>query len=1076
MFAWLARFAERRAWWLIAGWVVAVVALGAIAPSLNDVGTQDSADFLPANAPSQRADRVLQELFPDDPTREAGIVVFARDGGLTDADHAYVGQLVTFLRSGDMASRVKSVQSVADAPDLAPFLRSPDGAAELLVVSFTTAPFTQPTNDAVHAIRQHLDATAPMGLTHNLTGIAGLASDQADALLESFDRTAIVSVVLVLLILFFVYRSAVAPLVPLVTIGVAFMVSQSVVGLLADAGMKVSSQVGTFMVVMIFGAGTDYCLFIVSRYRQDLAAGEPVPATVRRTMRVMGAVIAASAATVIVGFLSQLTAQFGIFRTMGPAMGVAIFITLAAGLTLTPALLRVTGSKAFWPQSFDKVRASSDHSARWERLAGVIRRRPAEMLLAGVIALLIPAAGLGWFSQSFDLVNDLPPDADARQGFGTLSEHYPGGTLSPIYLVVRSNSPILDDARLAAVDQLTDKLRAQPGIAEVRSVTQPAGAPLTVDTLQGFGGGDPAAIGLDPNQVDLTPLFNAMASPGGLRFNATVLQEYPQIRDRLGLLLGADGNSTRLIIALDGNPYETDALDAFKGIDDTTATTLSGTALSDAQFYVGGPTSFYVDMRSIGNRDFRVMAAVLIAAIFVVLGLLLRSVVAPFYLLATVVLSYGATMGICVVLFQGILGEPGISFWLPSFLFIILVALGADYNIFIMSRIREEADAGYEVHEATSRGMILTGRVITSAGLILAGTFAALMLAPLPNLRQIGVGVTLGVLIDTFLVRSILVPAATMLLGRWAFWPALPGTRTTRQALAPRRVGLAVAGVVTLALVLGALAFTSSTDDPLTTAVATAATTDDQTTGTAGADAVATPDADGATDTVPTTAPAGSGPADDASAVPTGLSAPAAGSPTRIAVATDGTWRYHLDGTRKVGAAGSEQPFSEDTTTTVTRTGGTDDTPELRVVTHTSSYTRDDIRRYGSDGVTLLATQFSASGMNSGGTLEPPQLLVRWPLTVGDTWQAHSTAGSIVIDGTGTVIGERDVTTPAGTFHCWDVQLDATISGSVSGEQHDTSCWAPELGLPVESHQQLKGTYNAIPFEMSLNFSLLAMP
>jgi RND superfamily putative drug exporter len=183
-------------------------------------------------------------------------------------------------------------------------------------------------------------------------------------------------------------------------------------------------------------------------------------------------------------------------------------------------------------------------------------------------------------------------------------------------------------------------------------------------------------------------------------------------------------------------------------------------------------------MRQISNDDFRLIVIVIVAAIFAVLALLLRSLVAPLYLLATVILSYAATMGITVAVFQGLVGDAGITFWLAPFLFVILVALGADYNIFIMSRIREEADAGHEIHDAVSRGLTLTGRVITSAGIILAGTFAALLLAPLPNLRQIGFGVTVGILIDTSVVRSMLVPAATMLLGRWAFWPKVPGSNT----------------------------------------------------------------------------------------------------------------------------------------------------------------------------------------------------------------------------------------------------------------------------------------------------------
>ncbi len=771
---------ERRAWWVIAAWVAAAVVLTLAAPSLNDVGSQDTADFLPSDAPSQQADRILAETFPGDPTREAAIIVAARQGGLTEPDRVWLGQLVDDLRGPEFAGVVRGVQSAVSDPNLASFLRSADGEAELLIASMARAPFSATGTADVEHLREHIDRTAPEGLDAHVTGIAGLAADQAIGVVESFDRTAIVTVLLVLVILVGIYRSAVAPLIPLVTIGLAFGVANGVVAYVADAGLKVNTMVGTFLVVMIFGAGTDYCLFLTSRYREELAAGEPVARTVVRTTKVIGAVIAASAATVIVGFLSMITADFGVFKTMGPAIGIAIAVTLVAGLTLTPALLRVAGEKAFWPRRFADIRATSDErSPRWERLADLVRRRPRELLLAGVIALQIPAAGLAWYQQSFDLVRDLPAGADARVGFDTVAEHYPGGTISPVYVIVTADGPIVDDANLEAVDRLTETLRSLPGVAEVRSVTQPAGEPLTSDNLGAITGGttDPAALGIDPATTDIAPFLQALSSPEGLRLTGPLLRQFPQITERLGLLLGADGSTTRLIVALEGNPYENGALDVIREVGPATTAALRGTSLEGARVAVGGPSSFYADMRQISNDDFKLLVVVIVIAIFVVLALLLRSLVAPIYLLATVILSYAATMGITVAVFQGLLGDPGITFWLPPFLFVILVALGADYNIFIMSRIREEADAGHEIHHAVSRGLSLTGRVITSAGVILAGTFAALLLAPLPNLRQIGFGVTVGILIDTFVVRSLLVPAATMVVGRWAFWPRIPEPR-----------------------------------------------------------------------------------------------------------------------------------------------------------------------------------------------------------------------------------------------------------------------------------------------------------
>lgn len=782
---------ERRAWWVIAAWVAAAVAFSLAAPSLNDVGSQDTADFLPADAPSQEADRILAQAFPGDPAREAAIIVAARDGGLTEADRSWITQLVSDLHGPAFADDIRGVQSTVDDPNLAPFLRSEDGAAELVIANMTRAPFSSTGTAAVERLRDRIAEAPPDGLEAHVTGIAGLAADQAEGVVESFDRTAIVTVLLVLVILVVIYRSAVAPLIPLLTIGLAFGVANGVVAYVADAGLKVNTMVGTFLVVMIFGAGTDYCLFFTSRYREDLADGDSVASTVRRTTKVIAPVIAASAATVIVGFLSMLTADFGVFKTMGPAIGLALAVTLAAGLTLTPALLRVAKEKAFWPRRFETIRATSDESSpRWTRVAEVVRRHPREVLLAGLIALQLPAAGLGWYRQSFDLVRDLPAGADARAGFDTVAAHYPGGAISPVYVIVTSDGPILDDTRLDAIDHLTDTLRGMPGVAQVRSVTQPAGEPLTTENLASITGGatDPGALGIDPATTDVAPLMQALSSPEGLRLTGPLLRQYPQITERLGLLLGNDERTTRLIVALDGNPYENRALDVIRDVGPVTHAALEGSALADARVAIGGPSSFYADMRQISNNDFKVLVSVTLVAIFVVLALLLRSLVAPLYLLATVVLSYAATMGITVAVFQGILGDPGITFWLAPMLFVILVALGADYNIFIMSRIREEADAGHEIHEAVARGVTLTGRVITSAGVILAGTFAALLLAPLPNLRQIGFGVTVGILIDTFLVRSLLVPAATMLLGRWAFWPRIPNRPPAPRPDAPAHV------------------------------------------------------------------------------------------------------------------------------------------------------------------------------------------------------------------------------------------------------------------------------------------------
>lgn len=1078
MFARLADFVDRRAAFVVAAWVVAAAVLAVIAPSLEEVGTQDQTSFLPGSSPSQRADRLIRRLFPNDPTLDAGIVVLARDGGLTPADAAFVGEATEWFKTGAVAAEIKTVQSAATDPAMAAVLRSPDRAAELLIVGFRSPPFTAGTNELVAEIREYLDANAPRGLEHHLTGTGGLAADQAEALVGSFEQTAIITVLLVLAILIFVYRSAVAPLIPLVTIGVAFVVARGVLGLLAENGLRVASLAETFIVVMIFGAGTDYCLFIVSRYREDLVAGGGPRPTLRRSMTLVGPVIAASAITVIVGFMSQLTARFGVFKTMGPAMGIAIFVTLVAGLTLTPALLRLSGRHAFWPGRLEDPRAA-EASPRWQRLAERVRAHPTELLLAGIIMLLVPASGIGWFRSSFDLVRELPPSADARQGFDTLAEHFSAGTLAPVYVLVETDRSITDDANLAAVDRLTDALRRTPGVAEARSVTQPAGSPLTPATMQRLGGGDQAGFGsagLDPNKVDIGPLVSEMSKPGGLRFTGPILRQYPQLLDGpLGFFLGPDRTSTRLVVSLEGNPYDRGALPVIRNLDDVADKALAGTSLSGSRLAIGGPASFFVDMQEIGNADFRIMTAVLIGGIFLVLAWLLRSLVAPFYLLASVVLSYAATMGLCVAVFIGIFGDPGISFWLPPFLFIILVALGADYNIFIMSRIREEADAGADIHDAVTRGLVATGHVITSAGLILAGTFAVLVLAPIPQLRQIGFGVTVGVLIDTFIVRSLIVPAATMLLGRWAFWPNIRHLRELREHNR-RHLGLAGGGIAALGIGLAVLIAGAGTAAPITRVSSeskpgAASTPESQNNATQTA----------STTTSPSPAPSASEPAPSTSAsrTPTTLRAETQSAPeSRIAVPALGSWKFHLEGTRKIGAAGSPQPFSEDSTTEVSRLKEEAGATEVRLRTESSNGAQDDQRRYQPDGVLLVAMRISSSGMGFGGTLQPPQLLVRWPFRAGDQWTSDWSTGADGVQGKSTtrVLGPRTVNLAGRSLECWAVRTDTTFSGSAQGEQHQTACWSAELGMSIDDNTEYKGTYNGVRFEIVTHATLVSTP
>jgi RND superfamily putative drug exporter len=353
MLARIARSVARRPWAVLLIWVGIATALAMTTPRLREVATQDNSAFLANDAPSVVGAIALARIWPEDDIGNTGALVFRRDAGVTSQDEAFIRAEESWLRSAQAPDGIRGTQSPYTRPELTSVLRSQDGKVVILVIQFRYPPFTPETDEAVTAIRTHADDGAPEGLETHLTGNAGVGSDQSNAIDEAVRRTTLITILLVSAILLWVYRSPVTPLVPLVTVGVALVVSQGIVALLAEAGLKVSTIVETFMVVIVFGAGTDYCLFIVSRYKEELARQREAKDQDRRvlvgSMAIIGAVIASSAATVVVGFSSQGVAEFGLYRTTGPAMAIAVLITVTAGLTLVPAFLAVLGRWAFWP-------------------------------------------------------------------------------------------------------------------------------------------------------------------------------------------------------------------------------------------------------------------------------------------------------------------------------------------------------------------------------------------------------------------------------------------------------------------------------------------------------------------------------------------------------------------------------------------------------------------------------------------------------------------------------------------------------------------------------------------------------
>ena len=940
MFDRLGRLVLRFRFVFLVGWVIAAIGFGVLGPSLAKVGSADETSFLPKNAESLAARQLIATAFPSDSAPSQALIVFARPGGLTDADRVAIEGMRGWFESSANSGSILRFVTAEHSTQLAAMYRSADGTVELARVDLSTPSFLPATNTAVDAIRAHLEQAGvlPAGLSGQVSGQAGIGRDYLKAIQDGTDRTTLVTIFLVVAVLLIIYRAPLAALVPLFTIGAAFMVARGTLGFLAQAGWQLSSVLDSFIVVLVFGVGTDYTIFLISRFREELTRNGNDDA-VRTTVARIGAVITASAATVIVGLTSMLAAQFGMIQTTGPALAITIFITLLAGLTLTPSLLAIFGRRLFWPLHEQTHTANNESAGFWAALSRRITERPGRLAGAVLIVLFIPLLALPQVKQNFDLLQELPSTAESRVGFETLSAHFPQGQLMPLTVLVDVPAGGMSSPEaMAQIGALETRLKAElPDVQSVRSIVDPlaegkvsdlvkpkaqlttaadgfrkppstdinvqlgdesfsnlnslssylaglaraypsisGSATLTGTTAdlaaleQGILATRPAALvanqlngiadkvqaaaagatdrdaqlaslasyldqlfaaqpqiaGLDSfkaaraAQASLvaggtdtaaaaglqllasvrglatwfssqpTPIYFAPTGYGvaptataeamaaarlrlagefdGLAaaFTATDMYATPELTSAY---TSADGRVARLYVTTITNPYDTKAFDTVRQM----RTLLAGQASqfgSGAQVYVGGASAEFTDVQTTISADFLRVAAITILGILIVLILLLRAITAPVYLVLTVLLSFAGSLSLSALILQRVFGEAGINYFIPLMVFVLLVALGSDYNIFLMSRVREES-ATRPLREGIRVASARTGTVITSAGLILAGTFGALISSPLQLLFQVGVTVGLGVLIDTFVIRSLLVPALTAFIGERAWWP-----------------------------------------------------------------------------------------------------------------------------------------------------------------------------------------------------------------------------------------------------------------------------------------------------------------
>ena len=745
---------------VIIAWIILAALITSLSPSIEEVSTNDAAEFLPNGTESLQATELRRAKFPANRGLPA-VIIYRNPDGINDQDIARGAQIDAIIREANRpniplvisdfaqpqfpgADTSQQSQNQADTrPEI-----SPDGTAITITVIISGPPAEDEFADTIEWLREIDDEiVVELPSTVQVTGPAGILTD-AIAVFQTFDfRVSAITILLVLIILLAIYRSPLLALLPILCVGIALTVAQAIAALLTDnLGLALNGQVTAIMAVLMFGAGTDFTLFIVSRYREELPIREDKFDAIRATMRAVGPSIASSAGTTAAAMLALILALSGSLKTMGPMLAMAIIVMLIAALTLIPAVLVAMGRVAFWPVK--NIQPSTKPTAFWPRVGDLIARRPGTLLVVTVIAMFVLAAGLFEFTPRFSFIEGFPDSVESKAGFQTLKSAYPPGELAPTtVLISKDDEDILQ--HLQAIEDISASLQADPAVDSVNSITRPFGQPInTPPPLRG---------GIQGGATETT----RHSREGG----------NPEVSPAAQRLLSPDQTTTIIEVVLNVDPYDTDAMDAIPRLRQTLRNAVENSTLNGATALVGGESATNEDGRTVINRDFLVVSPIVVAAIWIILALLLGSIVAPTYLVLSVILSFAAALGASVIVFEYIFGHQGTFYDTIPFIFVFLIALGADYNIYIMSRVREETRKR-GLAEGTKYAITRTGGVITSAGIILAGTFSVLTTFPLLNLFQLGFTVMLGILIDTFIVRAIMVPAIVILLRQTNWWPS----------------------------------------------------------------------------------------------------------------------------------------------------------------------------------------------------------------------------------------------------------------------------------------------------------------
>ena len=783
----IGKFAVKFRWVVLIVWIAAAVAIPKALPSLASVTQGNNADFLPNSAPSQHAANLAAPLGLSLKVTPVPVVAAVPTGTLTAADQAWLSTLQTDLGK---VSTVTSVRALGESAVPGP--KGVSGqAAQLQVLSDASTSDQGALTALVKDLRSAITAASPpAGLQVHLAGQVAIAVDQQKQSGNTGNEVQGGSFLFILILLFIIFRSVLAPFITVIPALLSVTIAGPIIGELGNHGLKVSTLSQLLLIVLVLGAGTDYGLFLVFRVRERRRLGDNSKDAVVNAVTKVGESITFSALTVLAALLSLLFATFQIYSQLGIPLAIGIGVMLLAGLTLLPALLAIFGKAAFWPS---KHKPGGETTGLWGRIAARIVKRPAVALATGVIVFgALSAAVTAYASAGFGGQVNAPAGTDSAAGTSLVNKYFPVTAANPTNVVYKLSAPAWDTAQAAQIATATAQLAKDSVFSGVTGPLNPVGGagftPAEYSALHGLLGS-----GTLPATAPAMP-------PAAVKLGITPAQwgQAYQLYRATQQFVSADGKTIQFEASLSaGDPSTTAAMNATPSARD--ASTGAAATLHAVDYGVTGEAPALYDISSISNSDLAHVIPIAILVIGVLLALVMRSLIAPLYLIASVAISYFAALGFAVLVFIKLSGSGGITFILPFLLFIFLLALGEDYNILVMTRIREEARK-MPLRDAVARAVGVTGTTVTSAGLVLAGTFAVFAIiggrsSGGSQVVDIGVGLAVGIIMDTFVVRTVLVPCTVVLLGRWNWWPSKLGmTPESAEAVSASADALGLSG------------------------------------------------------------------------------------------------------------------------------------------------------------------------------------------------------------------------------------------------------------------------------------------